>query len=223
MITYEQFIKEGVYDPNIFKAVFLAGGPGSGKSWVAGKTMGGLGLKVINSDDPFERYIKQEGLSLKMPDSETAERDPLRARAKRVTVKKQDAAVIGRLGLLIDGTGHEYDKVARRASSLRHIGYEPSMVFVNTSLEVALARNEKRARSVKPALAKKSWQDVQNNIGKFQNFFGPANFFIVDNNGFEEDMLEMSTKQIRKAISKPVKNAIAKAWIANEMEKKRRT
>ena len=27
---------EGVYDPNIFKAFFMAGGPGSGKSYVAG-------------------------------------------------------------------------------------------------------------------------------------------------------------------------------------------
>ena len=60
-------------------------------------------------------------------------------------------------------------------------------------------------------------------MGKFQSYFGPANFFIVDNNGFEEDMLEISTKHIRRAISKPVKNAIAQHWIASEMEKKRRT
>ncbi len=223
MITYEQFLKEGVYDPNIFKAVFLAGGPGSGKSWVAGKTMGGLGLKVINSDDPFEKYLKKEGLSLKMPDSETAERDVVRAKAKRVTAKKKTHAVEGRLGLIIDGTGHEYDKVATRASSLRQIGYEVSMVFVNTSLEVALARNEQRARSVKPDLAKKSWQDVQNNIGKFQNFFGPRYFFIVDNNGLEQDLMQISTKHIRRAIQKPVKNIIAAAWITNELKKKERT
>ena len=223
MITYEQFLKEGVYDLNIFKAIFMAGGPGSGKTHIASRTAGGLGLKAINQDDPFETYLKKEGLSLKMPDSETAERDPLRARAKRVTVKKQDAAVIGRLGLLIDGTGHQYDKVAKRAGLLLQIGYEASMIFVNTSLEVALYRNQKRTRSVQPSLVKQSWKDVQANMGKYQNFFGPANFFIVDNNGFEEDMLEISTKKIRKAISKPVKNAIAKAWIANEMKKKRRT
>ena len=106
---------------------------------------------------------------------------------------------------------------------LQQLGYETSMVFVNTSLEVALYRNENRPRSVKPALVKKSWKDVQANMGKFQNYFGVSNFFIVDNNGFEEDMLEISTKQIRRAIKSPVNNAIAKAWIANEMKKKRRT
>ncbi len=223
MITYEQFIKEGVYDLNIFKAVFMAGGPGSGKTHIADRTAGGLGLKAINQDDPFEIYLKKAGLSLKMPDSETAERDPLRAKAKRVATKKQEAAVIGRLGLLIDGTGHQYDKTAKRAATLSQLGYEPSMIFVNTSLEVSLYRNEKRTRSVQPRLVKQSWKDVQANMGKYQSFFGPANFFIVDNNGFEEDMIEISTKQIRRAISKPVKNVIAQAWIANEMKKKDRT
>jgi len=223
MITYEQFIKEGVYDPNIFKAVFMAGGPGSGKSHIAGKTTGGLGLKIINSDDAFERFLTKEGLSLKMPDSETLERDIERSRAKKVTASKKFLAVRGRLGIIIDGTGHKYDKIADQASMLQQLGYETSMVFVNTSLEVALHRNEQRTRSVKPTLVKKSWKDVQNNMGKFQQYFGPANFFIVDNNGFEEDMLEISTKQIRRAITKPVKNAIATAWIATEMKKKRRT
>ena len=225
MITYEHFLKEGVYDPNIFKAVFMAGGPGSGKSFIAGKTAGGLGLKTINSDDAFERILKKEGLSLKMPGPETIEKDwnVPRAKAKRVTAKKKGHAIEGRLGLLIDGTGHEYDKVAKQSALLNQLGYETAMVFVNTSLEVALARNEQRARSVQPSIAKKSWQDVQNNMGKFQNFFGPANFFIVDNNGVEQDLLHISAKPIRRAIVKPIKNVIAKAWIANEMKKKRRT
>ena len=223
MITYEHFLKEGVYDPNIFKAVFMAGGPGSGKSHIAGKTTGGLGLKVINSDDAFERFLTKEGLSLKMPDSETLERDIERSRAKKVTASKKFHAIQGRLGILIDGTGHIYDKIAKQATMLQQLGYETSMVFVNTSLEVALHRNENRPRSVKPALVKKSWKDVQNNMGKFQNYFKAANFFIVDNNGFEEDMLEISIKHIRRAISKPAKHVIAQAWIANEMKKKRRT
>ena len=158
-----------------------------------------------------------------MPDSETLERDIERERAKKVTASKKFHAVKGRLGILIDGTGHKYDKVADQAKMLQQLGYETSMVFVNTSLEVALARNEQRARSVKPTLVKKSWQDVQNNMGKFQQFFGAGNFFIVDNNGVEQDLLQISTKVIRRAISKPVNNKIATAWIASEMEKKRRT
>ena len=104
MVTYEQFIKEGVYDPNIFKAVFMAGGPGSGKSYIAGKTTAGLGLKVINSDSAFERYLKQEGLSLKMPDSETAERDVERDRAKKVTASKKYLAAVSYTHLTLPTT-----------------------------------------------------------------------------------------------------------------------
>ena len=55
MIGFQSFVQEGVFDPGIFKAIFLAGGPGSGKSYVAGKTTCGLGLKLINSDDTLER------------------------------------------------------------------------------------------------------------------------------------------------------------------------
>ena len=33
MIGFQSFVQEGVFDPGIFKAIFLAGGPGSGKSY----------------------------------------------------------------------------------------------------------------------------------------------------------------------------------------------
>jgi len=222
MKTFQQLL-EGIYDPHIFKAIFLAGGPGSGKSFVVGRTLGGTGLKIINSDEPFERYLVQAGLSLDMPDEEEVPRDIERARAKKVTAAKKGHAIDGRLGLIIDGTGKDYDKLTKQASELKKIGYEVSMVFVNTSLETALKRNQMRKRSVPPRIAEKGWQQVQNNLGKFQNFFSPKNFFIVDNNDHQEDMLELSTKAVTRALRKKVNNPIAKAWIANEIKKKQAT
>jgi dephospho-CoA kinase len=222
MKTFQQLL-EGIYDPNIFKAVFLAGGPGSGKSFVVGKTIGGTGLKVINSDAPFERYLKKAGLSMKMPDEEQIPRDIERKRAKKVTAAMKGHALDGRLGLVIDGTGKDYDKVIGQANQLKEIGYEVYMVFVNTSLQTALVRNEKRARSVPPKIAEKGWKEVQANLGRFQTFFSPANFFIVDNNDHQEDLMQLSTKLITKAIKKPVNNPIAKAWMANELKKKNAT
>ena len=59
-------LDEGVNDPGIFKAVVLAGGPGSGKSYVAKKLgLKTLGLLVVNSDSFFELLMKKKGLSLK--------------------------------------------------------------------------------------------------------------------------------------------------------------
>ena len=59
-----RYLQEGLYDPNIFKAFFLAGGPGSGKSFVSKSALGGMGLKVINSDAAFESKLKKEKMTL---------------------------------------------------------------------------------------------------------------------------------------------------------------
>jgi hypothetical protein len=70
----EQVLTEGVNDPNILKAVFLAGGPGSGKSFSAEQVFGidnimkgtsTLGLKVVNSDPAFEQELKKRGVDPK--------------------------------------------------------------------------------------------------------------------------------------------------------------
>ena len=216
MKTFQQLL-EGIYDPNIFKAVFLAGGPGSGKSYVVSKVVSGMGLKVINSDEPFERYLVKAGLSLKMPDEEQAERDIERKRAKKVTSARKGHAIDGRLGIIIDGTGKDYDKMIRQAAHLQELGYETSMVFVNTTLQTALERNRKRDRSVPPNIAKQGWNDVQKNLPRFQRYFGKR-FFVADNN--TGDDLTPITKAVRRAILKKVDNPIASAWIANELKKK---
>ena len=145
MISFNE-LQEGVYDPNILKAFFMAGGPGSGKSYVVQRTTGGLGLKIVNSDEIFEKKLKAAGLSLKMPDNEQSMRDPIRDKSKVLTKKRKEGYLEGRLGLVIDGTGHDYEKIAYQARQLEELGYDTFMIFVNTSLDVAQERNMKRKR-----------------------------------------------------------------------------
>ena len=220
MITF-QALQEGVYDPNILKAFFLAGGPGSGKSYVVKRGTGGLGMKIVNSDDVFEKYLKDAGLSLKMPKSEEEPRDKLRARAKQVTSARQANYVEGRLGLIIDGTGHDYDKIATQATKLKQLGYDVHMIFVNTSLDTALKRNAKRPRSVPRSIVTKSWNDVQKNMGKFSQYFR-QNFMVVDNNDSEEDVMGPVFKQVMSLAKKKVQNKTGQQWIAMELQKKKR-
>ena len=216
-----QDLQEGVYDPNILKAFFLAGGPGSGKSYVVKRGTGGLGMKIVNSDDVFEKYLKDAGLSLKMPKSEEEPRDKLRARAKQVTSARQANYVEGRLGLIIDGTGHNYDKIATQATKLKQLGYDVHMIFVNTSLDTALKRNAKRPRSVPRSIVTKSWNDVQKNMGKFSQYFR-QNFMVVDNNDSEEDVMGPVFKQVMSLAKKKVQNKTGQQWIAMELQKKKR-
>ena len=141
-------LNEGLYDPGIFKAFFLAGGPGSGKSFVTASAFAGSGLKLVNSDVAFERNLKKAGLSMKMPDEEEYFRNIIRQQAKKLTITQLDTYIKGRLGLVIDSTGRDYDTIARNVSMLKQLGYDCYMVFVNTSLEVALERNARRERSL---------------------------------------------------------------------------
>ena len=220
MKTFHE-LQEGVYDPNIFKAFFLAGGPGSGKSYVVRKTTGGTGLKVVNSDNAFEKLLKDANLSLKMPDAEADARNPIRDRAKELTKKQQANYLEGRLGLIIDGTGHNFDKIATQSNGLRQLGYDTHMIFVNTSLDVALERNASRSRSVPESVVVKSWRDVQSNIGKFNNHF-KSEMIIVDNNKADEDIIKQVYKRIQSLLRKKVKNTRAKSWIEMELAKKKR-
>jgi predicted kinase len=222
MKQFKQIIQEGVYDPGIFKAFFLAGGPGSGKTYVTNRVTGGMGLKMVNSDIRFERYLQKAGLSLKMPDSEASARDPLRQRAKQITGDLMDRYIRGRLGLVIDATGRDYDVINRQRSMLQMLGYDSYMIFVNTSLQVALERNRTRTRSVPEAITRKSWQTVQNNIGKFQNLFGRSNMIVVDNNDAKENELLNVYKEVRRLINVPVRNYVAKKWIERELQLKKR-
>ena len=220
MLTFQD-LQEGVYDPNILKAFFLAGGPGSGKSYVVKRTTGGLGMKIVNSDDAFEKLLKDAGLSLKMPPEEEESREKVRVRAKEITAKRQTNYIEGRLGLIIDGTGREYDRISKQARELEGLGYDTHMIFVNTSIDVALERNAKRARSVPTSIVVNSWKATQANIGKFQNLFG-NNFIILDNNDADEDMMMQIFKRVRKLANKKVQNHRGKAWIANELRMKKR-
>ena len=236
MLRLKTFLDEGVFDPSIFKAIFLAGGPGSGKSYIAGKTTVGMGLKLVNSDETLERLLKKHNVPLDfstMSPDQTAKKDMLRTRAKELTFGQMkvkafkgkgalDHYIHGRLGLVIDGTGKDFDDIHRQASYLKKMGYDTYMIFVNTSEQVAQQRNLERPRKLRPEKVKEFWLSVQQNIGKFQAYFRPSNFIVVDNNKAGEDVFKQVSKRIRKLVNKKVTNPIAQQWIAFQMQSRRR-
>ena len=226
MKKLNQILREGVYDPGIFKAFFLAGGPGSGKSFVTAGAFGGTGLKTVNSDGAFERGLKKGNLSLKMPDEEEYFRNIVRAKAKMTTATQLDTYIQGRLGLIIDATGRDLNTINSQKRQLDLIGYDSYMIFVNTSLDVALERNKNRPRTIPDYIVTNSWNQVQRNIGQFQRIFSPNRMFIVDNNRSEKELvtltLNTASKYIRSQLRASPQNLTAKQWIAKEIEAKKR-
>ena len=233
---------EGVYDPGILKAVFLAGGPGSGKSAVVDtvfnttpetKSLTSSGLKIVNSDSSFEYLLKKAGHSLDLGslDDEVFQKitsdDPnsIRSRAKNIMLKQYENYKNGRLGVIIDGTGDDYAKISKQKKELEKLGYDCYMVFVNTTLEVAQQRNAFRARKLPRKIVDVIWKDVQKNMGKFQSVF-KQNFTIIDNS---EDLRSKTKpgklnlapfilKATARFIGKPIKNPIGKQWITLMMK-----
>ena len=229
MIKLLDILNEGVYDPGIFKAIFTAGGPGSGKSYVASTLFGmpekmpfvsAKGLKSVNSDKYFETYLNMSGISSDIATLSPAEFDKameLRKKSKSARDSALKNYINGRLGILIDGTGKDYANISKQKQRLEAVGYDCFMVFVNTDLDVALDRNMNRPRKLPSELVKSSWQAVQNNMGKFQGLFGASNMLIVDNSEYKE-FSNIVKKGANKFISKPVQNPVAKAWIKKELE-----
>jgi hypothetical protein len=228
-----EILNEGVDDPGILKCVFMAGGPGSGKSFTAKEIFGvgksafssvsAGGLKLVNSDTAFEKGLKDSGIDMKelgniekndpeLWDLITKGDTSIRGKAKAITDKQRAFYEAGRLGMIIDGTGDEVSKIKKKMEHAESLGYDCSMVFVNTSLEVALERNKNRDRVLSDELVAKIWKDCQNNLGAFQGMFS-GNFVIVDNTVYKP--VNKSVQQAVDAfLRKPLYNPIGKKWVA---------
>lgn len=228
ILTRKNILKEGIEDPSILKCIFFAGGPASGKSRVAGDLfniprnlpLSSYGLKLINSDHEFEFLLKKSNISLdlsKLSPEEfknlTSGPDSLRSKARELTKKKLELYKKSKLGLILDGTGDSIESIQLKKRSLDVIGYDSFMIFVNTSLEVALERNRKRSRVLPDDLVKQLWNKCQQNIGHYQNLFG-VNFRVVDNSNIET-LHKSVVRSVIEFLKSPVKNPIGKRWVSN--------
>ena len=250
MLCAPKIIQEGVYDPGILKAVFTAGGPGSGKSYLAdvifgvrtpnakpffenASFVGSNGLKYVNSDRFFERELAKLGINPKdlqdiseLPGSDlwNIVQDPNEPESARNIAKGhlknlRDLYEDGRLGMLIDGTGGKFDKMVREKKLADAMGYDTYMLFVDTSLPVAIERDANRSRTLGPQKVEEIWQSVQDNKERYKELFGD-DFSIVENSVFGPPPQEVVNK-LNKFVEAPVKNPIGQAWIQSELAKKK--
>ena len=216
---------EGRNDPSIFHAVFMAGAPGAGKSYVSDWMSLGpqLGYKVINSDMEFTRYMKDAGLTddkgaVVLDPNKEFERGVIRTVAKRHTKSKHDHALIGRLGLVIDGTGANAKKVLKQKRTLEALGYECAMVYVTIPLEASIASDKKRGedgeRTIGPELVTQKFKELDKSLPKLKRSFGKL-FFEIDNSVREKTpaIIRGVLNTITKWSKQMPKNGWAKEWL----------
>jgi cytidylate kinase len=198
MISLIRLLKEVQGSP---KAIILAGAPGAGKSSVTDEIIKDLGLKVMNLDDFFIKNLRDAGISLdlKMADAEGRSEA---AKAMAAAQKDYQAALAQEVGtgqnIVIDGTAAAYKKTESLKDTLEAAGYDVMMVFVYSSLEKSLEKNEDRFersagedRSLMPGIVMQTWANVTKNFIPYLNLFG-QNFVATtkDKNPFGKKELQ---------------------------------
>ena len=175
------------------KAIFMAGGPGSGKGTLL-KRVGAYdtNFKVVNVDDIFEPLLKAKAIELKLPEKELMnldhpERDirsqqgKLFVQAQRETKEKLRELIGLNADIIIDGTGGAYKQIEKSKKMLEDVGYDVAMMFVDVDLPTTLDRNDKRlalgGRKVKPERVEKSWNAVHKHKEPYSRLFAD-NFLL---------------------------------------------
>ena len=125
------------------KVIFMAGGAGSGKGNVIGKLgLKKAGYKIVNSDISLEWLKKNHGLPEDQADYTAEQRSQLSKltwEARKIAKRKQGKFAGNGDGIVVDGTGGSTKVMQAQVQAFKDKGYDVSMVFVETSLEVAQA------------------------------------------------------------------------------------
>ena len=253
MIKLMDLLTEGMYDKGIFKAIFMAGGPGSGKTFIS-KQLFGIpdnlkkatvtvsGLKVINSDKFFSHILVKHGFDPtelaqypqhnfdEFQKGEEEGGSGLRPFAQDLNKAEKERFMDGKLGMIIDSTGGNFQKVKKQKKLLEENGYDCYMVFVMTSLETAQARNKKRAeegeRELPEHIVKMSWEATRKNLGGLKALFNP-NFVMVNNDKFlnakeaRHKFSSLIKNYANKWVNAPFKNKKAKMWMKTMLKMKK--
>ena len=159
------------------KVIFMAGAPGAGKSTVIkGLDLLNQGFKVVNQDIALERLMKESGLPADMREmtpEQLSKFGKLSHEARNLAGEKRMQYKGKGQGMIIDGTGASLNVMKKTVQEFRDAGYDAQMVFVETTMETAVARNKARPeRSLRTGIVKGTWEKVIANKEAYREMFG---------------------------------------------------
>ncbi len=204
------------------KAIVMAGGPGSGKSTVIkGLGLQKQGYKVVNQDISLEWAKKLVGLSAKEAEYDAVQRSvrsELGALARKIADKKLSQYTSQGIGVILDGTGASLKATKAKVQALKDMGYDVSMVYVETSRKTALERNQKREeRSLKNFIVAKTWDSVNANKQHYKNEFGESFFEVnTDNLARNSQLPSEVINNIHSKLNATIRGKISPAEFASK-------
>lgn len=208
MKTFKQFLDESVNDKGIFKAVFVVGIPGAGKSYTISQLKGAISPKVVNTDRATE-FLSQK---FDIPSNEQTWRSFFRDKTRQMTKDLLYNYLNGMLPLFVDGTSNDVSNVLGRAGILESIGYDVGMVFIDTALEVAQERAKKRGgeidRHVSPDFITKVHELSQQNKEYFKSKFSFFKEVKNDPGELNDAALLSLFRQVSGFYTEPLENPV---------------
>lgn len=208
-MTFTQYLEESINDKGIFKALFLAGVPASGKSHIQKKLNSNIQPKVVNTDTFSRTYfgLKKEAYDIfgEVP-SEVVDK------STELTQKQLTNYIDGMLPLVIDSTSSNPSNLIKRNGILQSVGYDTGMVFVYTDLATAKRRNAKRIEDglggVPEEFLVETHAKIVNMMAYYKEHF--KFFKVINNNEDNASDIELNTimKSIYTFYIQDVKNPI---------------
>ena len=222
---FESFLKEGIQDTHILKAIFLQGASsGSGKDFVLDQILSDKGLVEIPTAKVSNYLFGRNKINFN---------DELRnITTKNQTELREKLAILGRNGLIINGTSDSVDSIAKIKTFLENLGYDALMILVNVSNEVAQQRNVERGkrggRIVPENQRVKNWTTVQQNRPLFAKLFGEM-YLEFDNSVDlrnadpqsamqKHQELDQLNEQVQQFLDADPQSEIGQMWMQQQME-----
>ena len=149
-------------DHGRFHAIFVTGGPGSGKDIIIREAIAESQIVELNFIQAQDYLGDKQKLSEKTNDFR---REAIRNRGP----------------LIINGPADDKDRISHIKEELESLGYDTMMIFVNTTDEVSKERNSLLSRMMVESVRQDKWSKSQRNTKYFTESF--KNFIVFDNTG----------------------------------------
>ena len=182
-------------DRGLFKAIFVTGGPGSGKDIVIRECISESKAVELNFQQAYDYLCDKQKLSEKSNDNR---RESIRCRGP----------------LIINGPADDFQRITYIEEELSELGYETMFVFVDTTNEASKERNSKLSRMMVESMRNEKWQKSQNNKDWMMNHYD--NVLVFENNASISEIEETITETyqlVNKFIEQKEYSDIAKDWL----------
>lgn len=155
----------------LFKAIFVTGGPGSGKDIVIREAIAEQKAVEITSAQAYNYLMDKSSLAQKSND---LRRESIRNRGP----------------LIINGPADDHTRLITVKEELEELGYSTIMIFVDTTNEASQERNQKLNKMIAESIRQEKWDQAQTSKESYRQNF--KNFTNLVNNGsldaIEEDI-----------------------------------